>query len=32
VCDIDLAVERGDEKGKTFAEAAAAANYIPDRK
>ena len=29
---VDLAVERGLKEGKSFAEAAAAANYIPDRK
>jgi regulator of RNase E activity RraA len=31
ILEIDLAVERGIREGKTFAEAAAAANYIPDR-
>jgi len=29
--EVDLAVERGIREGKTFADAAAAANYIPDR-
>lgn len=32
ILEIDLAVERGIQEGKTFGEAAAAANYIPDRK
>jgi regulator of RNase E activity RraA len=32
ILDIDLEVERAIQQGKTFAEAAAAANYIPDRK
>ena len=32
ILEIDLAVERGIQEGKTFAEAAAAANCIPDRK
>ena len=31
ILEVDLAVERGIEEGKTFADAAAAANYIPDR-
>lgn len=32
ILEVDCAVERGLREGKTFAEAAAAANYIPDRK
>ncbi len=32
ILEIDLAVEKGLKEGKTFAEAAAAANYIPDKK
>jgi len=31
ILEVDLAVERGIQQGKTFADAAAAANYIPDR-
>jgi regulator of RNase E activity RraA len=30
--EVDHAVEKGVNAGKTFSEAAAAANYIPDRK
>jgi regulator of RNase E activity RraA len=32
ILEVDLAVEHGIREGKTFAEAAAAANYIPDKK
>jgi len=32
ILEIDLAVERGIQEGKTFGEAAAAADYIPERK
>jgi regulator of RNase E activity RraA len=32
ILEIDRAVERGIQEGKTFADAAAAADYIPDRK
>ena len=32
ILEIDRAVERGIREGKTFADAAAAADYIPDRK
>ena len=32
ILEIDHAVERGIQEGKTFADAAAAANYIPDQK
>jgi len=32
ILEVDLAVERGIQQGKTFTEAAAAADYIPDRK
>jgi regulator of RNase E activity RraA len=32
ILEIDLAVERGIQEGKTFGEAAAAANYIPEQK
>lgn len=32
ILEIDFAVEKGIKEGKTFAEAAAAANYIPEKK
>jgi regulator of RNase E activity RraA len=32
ILEVDHAVENGVKNGKTFGEAAAAANYIPDRK
>ena len=32
ILEVDLTVERGIQAGKTFADAAAAADYIPDRR
>jgi regulator of RNase E activity RraA len=32
ILEVDFAVERGIKEGRTFAEAAAAANYIPEKK
>jgi regulator of RNase E activity RraA len=32
ILEVDLAVEQGIREGKTFAQAAAAANYIPEKK